>query len=362
MTQVLVDAIGHGNESAYRGIGTYLRHLLGGLGGRDDVTARALCRRGAALPARVEPVRMHRLAPMRGRRIEHELLLPFDLLRVKPDVFHSPALDPPWRSPRPWVQTLHDVIPLVYDDPELAPERRRWRRQAGRYRRAAAIIAVSRYSADIGISTLGLDPARVEVIPHGVGAEFRPPQGRAQRQPGHLLMVGEYSRRKGYAEALAVLGALVDQGYPVRLAVVGRIAPWVRPAVEAVVARSPAPGRVDLLGFVDDLVTQYQQAQVLVMSSRYEGFGFPVLEAMACGTPVVAFANSSLTEVVGDAGILVADGNVPEMTNAVRSLLDDQELWEEFSTRGLERVKQFSWDRSVAEHAEVFNRVSQSAR
>jgi glycosyltransferase involved in cell wall biosynthesis len=251
------------------------------------------------------------------------------------------------------VQTLHDVIPLVFDDPELEVERGRWRRHAVRYRRADAIVAVSRYSADVGISTLGLDPKRVEVIHHGIDVAFRPGGGRDERSE-HLLLVGEYSRRKGYAEAFAVIASLGELGYPHRLWVSGRIAPWVKPAVDAVVAAAPAPARIELLGYVDDLVAQYQRAQVLIMSSRYEGFGFPVLEAMACGTPVVAFANSSLSEVVGDAGILVADGDVSAMTQAVRSLLDDAQRWEDYSARGVERVKQFSWQKSVDAHAELF--------
>lgn len=257
------------------------------------------------------------------------------------------------------MQTLHDVIPLVFDDPELEPERRRWRRQAARYRKAAAVVAVSRFTADTGISILGLDPRRVEVIPHGVGAEFEPPGPGQERRD--LLMVGEHSRRKGYEEAFAVVGALAESGYPQRLRVAGRIAPWVRPAVESLLSAAPAPDRVELLGYVEDLVACYRGAEVLIMSSRYEGFGLPVLEAMACGTPVVAFANSSLSEVVSDAGILVPDGDVPEMIRAVRSLLDDPERWAEFSRRGLEWVKQFSWNRSVLAHAEVFAQASRSS-
>jgi glycosyltransferase involved in cell wall biosynthesis len=283
------------------------------------------------------------------------VLLPLDLLRVRADVFHSPGLDPPWRSPIPWVQTLHDVIPLVYDDPELETERRWWRRHADRYRRAQAIVSVSRYSAQVGTRVLGLDPSRVEVIPHGVGAQFAPPDDDSARRD--LLLVGEFSRRKGYAEAFGVVGALGELGYPQRLRVAGRIAPWVRPAVDRVIGAAPSPERIDLLGFAEDLVAEYQRAQVLVMSSRYEGFGLPVLEAMACGTPVVAFANSSLPEVMGDAGVLVPDGDVAAMTRAVRELLDDAARWQELSARGLERAKQFSWDESVRAHADVFSRL-----
>ena len=350
-SELLIDATALGDDSAYRGIGTYVRHLLEGLARQPGLRTTALCLAGAPLPEGVGRVRIRRVAPARWRRREHELLS-----SRKCSTASTPR--PCWRCRGPWVQTLHDVIPLVFEDAELDVERRRWRRHAQRYRHADAIIAVSRYSAEVGTSVLDLDPRRIEVIPHGVGAEFEPPPSGGQAERRDLLLVGEYSKRKGYPEALAVVGALTELGYPPRLRVAGRIAPWVRPAVEAVVGRSPARDRVELLGFVDDLVTEYQQARVLIMSSRYEGFGFPVLEAMACGTPVVAFANSSLTEVVGDAGLLVPDGDVSEMTKAVRSLLDDQRRWSEYSARGLERVKQFSWEQSVARHAEVFVRLA----
>lgn len=359
MPEVLIDAIALADASAYRGIGTYVRQLLAGLAEGADMRVAALCRPGTALPAGVRPLPIRRLAPGRFRRAEHELLLPLDLLRRRAEVFHSPALDPPWCVRTPWVQTLHDVIPLVFDDPDLAADRRRWQRQASRYRRADAIVAVSRYTADVGMSVLGLDARRVEVIPHGVGSDFQPHPDESERR--NLLMVGEYSRRKGFSEAFAVAAGLAELGYAQRLRVAGRIAPWVRPAVEGIRAASPAPDRIEFLGFVDDLVAEYQQAEVLIMSSRYEGFGLPVLEAMACGTPVVSFANSSLSEVVGDAGLLVADGDVTAMTRAVRSLLDDGQRWRELSARGLERVKQFSWERSVRAHAELLRHLAVGA-
>jgi glycosyltransferase involved in cell wall biosynthesis len=364
--KVTIDATGLADDSAYRGIGTYLRHLLPELAADPDLSVTALAPAGADLPARVEEVRLRRIAPGRWRRSEHQLLLPFDLRRQRAEVFHSPALDPPARYSGPWVQTLHDVIPLVFDDPELAVERRRWRRHAGRLRRASAIIAVSQHTANVAVSTLGLDPARIEVVHHGVSPRFTPGERSARGatdspatdRPPYLLTVGEYSRRKGYPEAFAVAGALAELGYAHRLRVVGRIAPWVRPALDALVASAPVPDRIDLLGFVDDVVGEYQRAEVLLMTSRYEGFGFPVLEAMACGTPVVAFANSSITEVVGEAGILVEDGDVPRMVSAVRSVCEDRQLWHELSRRGIERAAEFSWERSARAHADVYRRCT----
>jgi glycosyltransferase involved in cell wall biosynthesis len=358
VTELLIDATALADGSEYRGIGTYLRQLLAGLATADGLATKALIRPGSALPVGVVPAPVFRAAPGRFRAAEHELLLPFDLRRHPADVVHSPANTPPRRCAVPWVVTLHDVIPLAFDDPELARERRRFGRHSGRYREAAAVIAVSRHTADTGISALGLDPKRVEVIPHGVGYEFAPRSEPPSADPPYLLVVGEYSRRKGYDEAFAVIGGLGEQGFPHELHVTGRVAPWLERTVQAVVDRAPRPDRVRLLGFVDDLVAEYQGATALLMTSRYEGFGLPALEAMACGTPVVAFANSAVTEVVADAGVLVEDGDSEAMTRAVRALLNDPPRMADLSARGLERARSFSWERSVALHAELFRAVA----
>jgi glycosyltransferase involved in cell wall biosynthesis len=358
VTELLIDATGLSDSSRFRGIGTYLRELLTGLSRTSGVSTTALVRRGTSLPTGIVPVPVTRLAPGRFRAAEHELLLPFDLRRRRADVIHSPANTPPRRVRTPWVHTLHDVIPLVFDDPELLPERRRLQHSARHIREAAAVIAVSRHSADTGIDVLGLDPKRVEVVPHGVAAEFTPGPGPSGGDDPYLLLVGEYSRRKGYDEAFAVVGALAEHGYPHRLHVSGQLPQWLAPTVDAVVDRAAVPERIELLGFVDDLVAQYRGAAALLMTSRYEGFGLPVLEAMACGTPVIAFANSALSEVVADAGILVPDGDVAAMTAAARAVLDDPARHAELSARGLEHAHSFSWERSVAAHAEIYRAVA----
>jgi glycosyltransferase involved in cell wall biosynthesis len=358
---VLVDAAALTDDSSQRGIGRYLRNLLDGLAARPDLSVTALCRPTAALPDGVERLTAHRFAPGRFRAPEHELLLPLDLRRRRVDVVHSPALDPPRNCPVPWVQTVEDVIPLLFDDPELAVERRRWQRQAPRLRRAQTIVVPSRHTADTAIATLDLDPRRVVIIHHGVDPRFRPaPERQAFAEP-YLLAVGEYSRRKGYPEAFSVIGELSGRGYPHRLHVTGRIAPWVRPTVEALVAAAPAPERISLRGFVDDLVSEYQHAEVMISTTRYEGFGFPALEAMACGTPVVAFANSAVTEVVGDGGILVPDGDITAMADAVQRILSEPSLRAELAGRGIERARSFDWARSAADHAEVFRQAVSSA-
>jgi len=196
---IVVDARRLGEGSAYRGIGTYLRNLLAHVVEVDGLEVRALVMPGTPLPPGVVAVPVRRRAPARLLTLEHELLLPSDLRRSGAAVVHSPAVDPPRRSPVPWVQTLHDLIPLAFEEPELAIERRRWRRYGPRVRRAAAVVTPSRHSAEHAVAALGIDPARAHVIPHGVEPQFRP--GSGPTAPGsapYVLYVGAWGPTPGF--------------------------------------------------------------------------------------------------------------------------------------------------------------------
>jgi len=111
---------------------------------------------------------------------------------------------------------------------------------------------------------------------------------------------------------------------------------------------------------VDDLAGLYRRATALVVTSRAEGFGLPAVEAMACGTPVVAFANTALTEVVGGGGVLVDDGDVDAFVAALRPVLDSERERAELSERALAHARSFSWERAVAAHADLYRAAATS--
>jgi glycosyltransferase involved in cell wall biosynthesis len=357
--EVLFDANQLSGQLGWSGIGTYERHLLAALAGRGDVRVTALARDDAELPDGIARRRIRRfLTEGRVASCEHETRRAFELRRAAGVVFHNPSIHPPLVVRRPWVQTLHDVIPLVYDDPSLAVLRQRFRRFGPRYRRADTVIAVSRHAAGEGARWFGLDPARVEVVYHGIGPEFTP-SGDQPADPPYVSVVGEYARRKGFDKAFEVVAAMADAGLPHRLVVAGRIQVWLQEEFERTLRAAPRPDLVEVRGFVPDLVEVYRGAAVHLMTSRYEGFGFPALEAMACGVPVVAFANSSLPEVVGDAAIVVPDGDVPAMAAAAIRLVKEPALRAEYSQAGVERARQFSWEASAAAHAEIYRRVAE---
>lgn len=353
---VVVDATALGEAAARRGVGTFVRGLLGELGGRDDLSVRALVQDPAHLPPGIVPIRVSRAAPGRFRHHERDLRSSVELHRHRGDVAHGLDTEPPLRFPRPFVQTLFDVIPLVIDDPALHARRQRWRRIAGRFRRADLVVAISHHAASSGIEHLGLDPARVEIALLGVDrcyAPGGPVDARAERGP-YVVFVGDHARRKGLAEACEVLDLLADAGLPHRLVVAGRVAPWHEAALERLVGSTRHRGRVEIAGYVDDLAALYRGASATVVTSRHEGFGFPAAESMASGTPVVAFANSALVEVVDGGGVLVTDGDVVAFADELASVLTESGRAEELSGAGIEHARRFRWSRCAAVHADLY--------
>ena len=359
-TPVLIDATALTSIAAKSGIGTYTREVIAALALREDTALAVLVTSGATTPPGVTRRQVgRRLRRPRAEVIEHAARLPLDvrLARHDGEVFHNPGFHAPWGIARPWIQTLHDLIPIVMDEPDLAALTQRWRRFGPRYGQASAVIAISRHAANEGIALLGLEPQRVHVVPHGVNPIYRPADDWPA-EPPYILVVSEYSRRKGFGEAFAVLDALADAGLPHRLKVAGRVYPRGRAELDALHQAARHPERIDLLGFVPDLVSLYQGANLYLSTTHYEGFGLTALEAMASGVPVVAFSNSAVTEVVEAGGLLVDDGDVVSMAATARRVLETPALADDLRQRGLDHAATFTWEQSAALHAEVYRAVS----
>jgi glycosyltransferase involved in cell wall biosynthesis len=340
----------------------FLRSLVEHLAQNPSVSISTLVAPGTTVPATITSVQIRRLAIRRFETFEHVLRLGMDIRRAAPDVFHSPALEPPLRCDRPWVQTLHDVTPMIYDHPDFDRERRRWRAVFARMRKATAIAAVSHYSAETAIRIAGLDPGRVHVVPNGVHPSFAPPAARVESDPPYLLSVGVYGPHKGYAEAFEVVDELARRGHPHRLKVVGTLTPWRRGRIAALLEDRTHADRVDLLGFVpdDELRALYAGATALIVTSRCEGFGLPAVEAMATGTPVVSFSNTALTEVIDGGGALVGDGDVAAMSAELAALIDDRSRWLALSEHGMARAKAFDWNDVAIRYADIYREAGSS--
>ena len=360
MIDLLVDGVMLSAPSSLRGVGTYIRAVTPRLAALPDFRVRMLLTSAASPPPSVEAVPIQRRLPSALQFLEQSLLLPRDIRRAGADIFHSPAIDPPRRSSVPWVQTLLDVTPLAFAHREFRLRRMLWHARAARIRDAAAVIAISQRSADDGIRHLGLDPRRVHVIHLGVEPRITPRAPRQRPEAPYLLSVSGYGPNKGFSEAFSVVAALAERGHPLHLKVVGGVAPRTREKLERMAQQAGRPDLIEFLGYVtqERLRDLYDQAALVPITSRYEGFCLPAIEAMAAGTPVVAFANSALPEVVGDGGVLVPDGDVRAFVDAAVNVLTEEAHWKELSEAGMGRAERFSWDHCADAHAEVFRAVA----
>jgi glycosyltransferase involved in cell wall biosynthesis len=231
--------------------------------------------------------------------------------------------------------------------------------------RAARIVCPSEATRADVVRLRGIRPERVAVVPNGVGAHFRPPRtGERKRLREELglagpmvLHVSSGQPYKNVEATLRVGAALRDGGLPVTLV---RVGARLGPAELATARRYGLEGAVLELGEVEDrrLAQLYGAADVLLFPSYIEGFGWPALEAMACGTPVVVSRDRALQEVVGDAGLCAGADDVPGLTAAVRSVLEDPALAAGLGARGLERAGRFSWGRTATGYADVYAEVA----
>jgi glycosyltransferase involved in cell wall biosynthesis len=354
---VAIDGLALSDGSQYRGIGTYLRHLLPGLASEFDLTV--LSDSSATLPAGVTRRVVHRRLPQRLRRREHAMRVPRELRRTGASLVHTPAHTPPRPCGLPWVHTVHDLTPLVFRHPLLDADRKQWLATGARLRDADAIVCVSQSTAGQVSRFFAVDPDRVHVAPLGVTADFSPDGLRRDDGAPYVIWASAWGPHKGLAEALATVAGLADAGLPHRLVLAGRQDPWMARQVAAAVTASPRPDLVDDIGFVEDMATLYRGADAVIVSSRAEGFGLPALEAMACGTPVVAFDNTSLPEVLGDAGVLAPDGDVGALVAAARNVLVDRTLHDDLAHRGVERARLFTWQRTVDAHAQAYRAAAE---
>jgi alpha-1,3-rhamnosyl/mannosyltransferase len=260
----------------------------------------------------------------------------------------------------PLVVTVHDDLP--WSHPEWMSRANVLQHRLVVERalpRAAAVLTVSEATRRALLARFALDPARVSVAPHGVDPVFTPgPAGETGVPAPYLLAVGTLQPRKGLDTALAAFERCAAAGAPHHLVVAGARG-WRDDAIVARFARSPVRDRVHLLGAVPDarLVSLLRGAALLLVPSRYEGFGLPALEGMACGTPVVAADATSLPGVIGDAGELVPPGDDAAWGERIGALLADPARRASMRERGLARAATFTWARCAERTVVAYERA-----
>ncbi len=369
------------------GMGQHLLHLLEGLDSLDEKDQqymllaprfrRAYTVRAPQLSDRFREVEVVSALARLGENVEQVWWEQAGIVlagsREKVDLLHCPYWSNPVWSPWPTVVTVHDVIQFVL--PEYA-----WRKISRVYfglvsagaRRADAVITVSECSKRDIVKLLGLAPERIHVIGNAVDASLFPVRDawllasvreRYGIGPRFALYFGGFDMRKNVPrliEAYALLPERMRREY--QLVIAGRyqnLGHPLYPDPRATVQRLGLEGNVIFTGQIreQDKAPLFSAATVFAFPSLYEGFGLPVLEAMACGTPVVTSNVSALPEVAGDAGLLVDPYNIPAISAAVAELLESQVRRDELARRGLERARRFTWHQVAEQTVRVYKEI-----
>ncbi len=372
MARIGIDA----RKAADFGIGRYIERLVAGLAGCDGdekyalfggEEALAICRTATGNDPRFTLVRQESLSYSLGEHFS----LPRALRRARIDLYHSTHyVLPHGPLPARVVTSVHDLIHLIF--PQYLPSRaaliyaRHFIRRAAR--RSDAVITGSVASRDDLLHHVpAVDSQKVHVIPYGVDQRFRPAgAGETEsdqeqlKQLGlqcpYFLYVGNFKPHKNLAAVLEAYGqyqALVNT--PHRLVLVGRDLSS-QDGLNRLGHRLPDPHRLLCLGYQPDqlLPLLYRGSELFLFPSLYEGFGLPPLEALACGTPVLASRGGALEEVLGPAAHYCDPNDTSAMAQLLKQLTDDPETGKDASRRGPERALLFDWNETARRTLDLY--------
>jgi glycosyltransferase involved in cell wall biosynthesis len=358
-------------RDSYRsaGVHQYILHLLRYLSSvdREEMHFTALLGAEALEPAsdlRFLRSRWHTGRPS-VRVLWEQLVQPQVLRQIDADLVHAPVFVGPLAAPCPVVTTIHDLSFIRF--PHL------FRRVNRIYltvmtrlsaRRARRLIAVSEHAASEAVHLLGVSREKIDVVYHGVDPVFRPlpaNQVAAFRERQGLphkfvLFVGTLEPRKNLKHLIEAFSRVYDGR--IQLVLVGGKG-WLYNDLFARVQELNLGAGVLFLGYArsEDLPLWYNAATALAYPSLYEGFGMPVTEAQACGTPVLTSNKSSLPEAAGEAALLVDPQNVEEIAAGLNRLLSDDALRKDLKERGLAHARRFNWPRTAQQTIQVYRRA-----
>jgi glycosyltransferase involved in cell wall biosynthesis len=301
-----------------------------------------------------------------GRIIWEQALAPLALARVRPDLLHGMAFALPLLWGGPSVVTIFDLSFLRYPA-RLSASRRLYLRLVTRFsaRRARRVLAISQSGKAEIAALLAIPPEKIDVAVPGVESDFCPLPVRQVADfrlryglPGRfILYLGTLEPRKNLETLLRAYADLPQRGV-VKLLLVGGKG-WQTEPIFALIERLGLADEVVIPGFVprETLPLWYNASEVFVYPSVYEGFGLPLVEAMACGVPVVASNTTSLPEAVGQDGLLLPPNDVGAWTDTLATLLDDASARADLAARGQQRARQFTWEQTARQTVASYRRA-----
>ncbi len=295
--------------------------------------------------------------------------LPHTLVKERVDLLHSPLFTLPLYLPCPAMITIFDLTPILF------PQLHHWKvRLSLRYtmelsaKRARKIIAISESTCRDIVENLNVSEDKIVVIYPGAASCFRPRDSEEQDEVRKkyaegckfILHVGTLEPRKNLSFLIDVYNTLIKKfTEPLHLVLAGGKG-WNYGHLFRKVSELGIENKVFFTGYVppDELPHLYNAAEVFVFPSIYEGFGLPVVEAMASGVPVVAGSTSSIPEVVGSAGRIIKGWSVEEWTECIYSILVDEKMRGDMKNMGVEQAKKFSWKKCAEETLNVYREVA----
>ncbi len=359
------------------GIGRYVRELIAALAHIDASSYQYRLFVAGAKRSPLPKIPGHQfewkttsLTPVWLARLWGRARLPFpvELFTGRVDLYHATDFVlPPTQSKTRTVLTVHDLSFLRV--PEAAsPGLRQYLETVvpRSVQRANYVLADSEATKQDLISFYKTDPAKIEVLYSGVDSRFRPitDQASMERVRKHygipaqpyVLSVGTVQPRKNYPRLIEAVSRLKESDLCV--VIVGGKG-WLEDPIYESIRQFGMESRVIFAGFAadEDLPAIYSGSVCMALPSLYEGFGLPVLEAMACGVPVVTSNLSSLPEVAGDAGILVTPTDLGEIVDAIERVISDSTLRENMIAKGLQQAQKFSWQTGAQQLNEVYDRL-----
>lgn len=302
----------------------------------------------------------------RKKVLWEQIFLPRELKRNPVDILFCPSYSMPLRGGQKTVVTIHDItyeVEPAWFHPKERLKMRTLTKLAAR--RADKIISVSEATKCDVVRFYGVEPDKVKVIYEANDPSFKLVKDEAKLgeikskydlSDKFVLYVGSIFARRNIPRLLEALKAVAEKVPTVKLMIIGEDRAYPSQNIGERIKRLGLGNRVVWLDYVpeDDLILLYNVADLFAYPSSYEGFGLPILEAMACGTPVITANLSSLPEVAGDSALYVDPTSVSEMASAMVKVLTGEQIAESLSQRGLQRANSFSWREAAQETLQLF--------